>query len=451
MLYSIVLMIMSTLLFQSEADFMSLFNQVIPKADCKKMARAFRRSMTGAPPKLEDEILIAGLVFHVCQSTGVLSHHIHQLTGKRHSDSAISERRQTMDWPLWMALINKHCGPLAQKHKHPGAFYKGLRLVGIDGTTWNVANTPQVKTTARKTKSRRKTAAFHRLSGAVLYELGIHNPIAASLGVTGESELALAANLWPLLQKDWLVIGDRYYGVGKVAGIINRLENKPAALLRVRKNLKAHVIELLCDGSALITVIDSNSGEKLVLREIRASVRRRSGQWVRIRLWTNLLDPKTYPARELINLYAMRWEQEIAFKELKIDLKRDSILLSHTLCTAAQEVAALLIAQTLIVRARLSAADFGSVPVLNISFTKTHQVFLNVWAVTAIIGDLLSPRIVNTFLHRLLHTLAVQQSPPRRPRSCPRAVRQPIGSWPRLIRNTSASGHFAYKINKIKA
>jgi len=436
----------TTKFIQSEADFMSLFNQLISPAERRKLAKAYRRSAAGSPPKFKDADLIAGLVFHVCQNSGVLSEHIHQLTGKRFSDSSLSERRQTMDWPLWVALVSHACGHLAQEKLHPGAFYKGMRLIGIDGSNWSVANTPPIKKQARKTKSRRRTAAFYRLTGTVLYELGLHNPIAARLGLNGESELALATDLWPLLQKDWLLIADRYYGVGKVAGILMRLESKPAFLLRIRKNLKATIIKVLRDGSALIQVIDSETGQKVLLREIRARIRRRSGQWVNIRLWTNLLDDKAYPAQELVPLYAMRWEQEIAFKELKIDIKRDSLLLSHTLCTAAQEVAALLIAQAIIVRARLSAADFGSVPVLHISFIKTLQAFRSVWMIFAVIDDLLPKRTRQILTSRLLQILVDQQSPPRRARSCPRAVRQPIGSWPRLLRNTSSSGRFSYKI-----
>jgi hypothetical protein len=438
---------MSTTPFiQSEADFMSLFNQMISVRERKKLAAAYRRTLAGAPPRLRDVDLMAGLVFHVCQSAGVLSEHVYQITGKRISDGSLSERRQTMDWPLWMALVRKSCGPLAQGSQHPGAFYKGWRLIGIDGTTWNVANTPPIKDGTRKTRSRRRSAAFYRLGGAVLYELGLHNPIAAHLGLKGESELALASELWPLLRKDWLLIADRYYGVGKVAGALCRLDAKPAFLLRIRKNLTVTIIKVLRDGSALIHVRDPETGQKILLREIRARVRRRSGQWVTIRLWTNLLDDKIHPAQALVQLYAMRWEQETAFKELKIDLKRETLLLSHTLCTAAQEVAALLVAQAIIARARLAAADFGRVPVLHISFIKTLQAFRAVWTTFTIIDELLPQPVRHILVYRVLRALVAQQSPPRRPRSCPRAVRQPIHKWPRLLRNTSSSGRFCYKI-----
>jgi hypothetical protein len=429
---------------------MSLFNQLISQRDRQKLADAYRRTLAGAPPRLRDVDLMAGLVFHVCQSAGVLSEHVYQITGKRLSDGSLSERRQTMDWPLWMALLQKSCGPLAQESQHPGAFYKGRRLIGIDGTTWNVANTPPIKKGTLKTRSRRRAAAFYRFGGAVLYELGLHNPIAAQLGLKGESELALASELWPLLREDWLLIADRYYGVGKVAAALCRLDAKPAFLLRIRRNLTVTIIRILRDGSALIHVRDPETGQKILLREIRARVRRRSGQWVAIRLWTNLLDAHIHPAQALVQLYAMRWEQETAFKELKIHLKRESLLLSHTLCTAAQEVAALLVAQGLIARARLAAADIGRVPVLHISFIKTLQAFRAVWMTFTTIDEFLPPPIRHILVYRVLRALVAQQSPPRRPRSCPRAVRQPIHKWPRLLRNTSSSGRICYKIVPLK-
>ena len=56
--------------------------------------------------------------------------------------------------------------------------------------------------------------------------LDVHNPIAAHLGVDGESEMALAAALWPSLQKDWLMIADRLYGVGKGVGTLSPPEEQ---------------------------------------------------------------------------------------------------------------------------------------------------------------------------------------------------------------------------------
>ena len=64
------------------------------------------------------------------------------------------------------------------------------------------------------------------------------------------------------------------------------------------------------------------------------------------------MDELCYPAEELIALYAMRWEQEIAFREIKEHLHKNTILLSHTPVTAVQEICALFMAQAMVSRAR---------------------------------------------------------------------------------------------------
>jgi IS4 transposase len=47
-----------------------------------------------------------------------------------------------------------------------------------------------------------------------------------------------------------------------------------------------------------------------------------------LRFWTSLLDEAQFPARELAELYAARWEQELYFRELKRNMG------STTFCAA---------------------------------------------------------------------------------------------------------------------
>jgi hypothetical protein len=86
----------------------------------------------------------------------------------------------------------EHQTIIAAEARHPEAFYQGLRLCGIDGSTFSVTNTPQVKQRMKKARSRRGRAAFPKVGVAVLVELGLHNPLAAALGPDGESEMVLA-------------------------------------------------------------------------------------------------------------------------------------------------------------------------------------------------------------------------------------------------------------------
>jgi len=429
----------------SEADFETVFQQVVSEGEINAMRQRFRRSPAGVPPQVPDHLLIMGMVFHALLPCGLLSSHVRQLTGRRIGDSSISQRREAMGVDLFHALLSGALGPIAEPTPHPHAFYKGLRLVGIDGTTWSVSNTPPIKSSARKTRSRRGSAAFYKLGMTALYELGTHNPLAAKIGKDRESEMALAVPLLGTLQADWLLIADRYYGVAKFVSRLLSLPSKPWFLVRARDNLKRKIIDRLRDGSCLIEVRDAATGTRVFLREIYARVRCRSGRWVSVRLWTNLLNPKTHPAGELVLLYGRRWEHETAYKQIKLTLRRTPLLLSHTLTTAAQEICCLVIAQAIVARIRLRAAGTKHSP-LQISFIQTLHLCRSFWTITAAFGDILPAHTVPLLFQRVLDLLGQQRSPPRRSRSCPRALRQPVSNWPRLRKNVSSTRPFEFKV-----
>ena len=92
-----------------------------------------------------------------------------------------------------------------------------------------------------------------------------------------------------------------------------------------------------------------------------------------MRLWTSRLDEKAHPALEWLALYARRWEQERAYREFKVDLRAsgDSALASYTPDTAAQEIAALLVAMAMVARTRLQMARHAGVAPLRVSFGRT--------------------------------------------------------------------------------
>ena len=82
---------------------------------------------------------------------------------------------------------------------------------------------------------------------------------------------------------------------------------------------------------------------------------------------------KAHPAPGLLSLYARRWEQEIAYRELKVNLRAsgDSPLANHTPDTAAQKIVALLVAMAMVARARLQIAEAVEAATLRVSFGRT--------------------------------------------------------------------------------
>jgi hypothetical protein len=440
------------LAIEKTGAFKSAFNDLIGSRTISTIVRwcgvARRR-----PPKLSAHELVAGLVFHGLRGCGTLAENIRMITGKRVAKSSLSERRQNLPWEVFDIIMKAVLRPKAQEDKHADAFYKGWRLVGIDGTQFSVSNTPQVLASLSKAVSRRMNAAFAKLGAVVLVELGIHNPLAAAIGIEGDSEQSLAKELLEAIPEGSLLLADRLYGTGAFLVVLTAaLAQRPGHyLVRVASNLKPKLLAKLADGSALVEIKPSRGAGKLQTREIRGRVRRARGAWVEVRFWTSLIDVELYPAKELLALYAWRWEQEMTYKEMKVDLRQAELLRSHTVETAAQEVAALILAHALLAEERMRIAHRSGVEVLRISFGKTLALVRPLWVTLAAAGNLLNQEQAAGMINQVIRLIAETALPPRRKRSCPRKVRQPIGSWPRLTENTYAIGSAEYELIPIPA
>jgi Transposase DDE domain len=402
----------------------------------------------GRRPRVPLAKVLPALVFHFMNAAGTFAEHFAQLFEDSLADSSLSERRARLPWEVFTELMRLGLRTLAQAPTHPEAFWRVWRLVALDGTQFSLTNTPQVKARARKAKSRRGRAAFAKLTTGVLLELGLHNPLAAAIGRGGQSEWVLALELLAQVPAQALLLADRLHGCAAFVAAAWAACEKVGShfLIRARTNIKVQVVKRFKDGSRLVRVPVRQKGKPRVivqwleLREIRVRVQRPGHRAQELRLWTSLLDPKSAPAQELIELYARRWEHELYYRELKRQLRKSDVLQSHTVETGAQEIAAVVLASALLARARARAAA-GAAPVLRVSFVKLLELMRPLWLTLALGGDLLSARqkqqLTERFLERAGQLVTRRR---RRPRSCPRAVRQPVSAWPRLRRNQSWEG-----------
>jgi hypothetical protein len=156
-------------------------------------------------------------------------------------------------------------------------------------------------------------------------------------------------------------------------------------------------------------------------------------------LWTSLLNPRTAPVLELAQLYATRWEHELYFREAKRVLRQTDVLQSHTVITAAQEIAAIILATAMLARERARAAT-GHVPVLQVKFGVLLAVVRSTWFYLGPCADLLTERQKAQIVQRGQALMRRCVTGTRRARSNPRAVRQPVRKWPRLMETHSAEG-----------
>ncbi|MFZ4780194.1 MAG: IS4 family transposase, partial [Terrimicrobiaceae bacterium] len=414
------------------------FKSVVNPQAVGGMARQLGVRPRGKPKVTLHELMMVA-VAHALAPSGDLAMHAEQILGKKISGSALSQRRQGLPWQLFEWMMERVLGPRAELGKHAEAFWRGYRLVGVDGTMFSARNTAGILGRLVKAASRRMGAAFAKLRVVMLVELGTHHPMAAVIGTGQEGELTLAARLIGKVPEGCLLVADRLFGAG--AFLVRFLQQWASTrrdfLVRVSSTPKVEVLQVHGDGSARVQIGARSEGQKfdLLVREIRGVIRRRDGKRAEIRLWTSLLDAQDYPATELLRLYARRWEQEIAFKELKVQLQQGPLLDSQTVETAMQEMASLIVAQALVARVRMQAADSLDGQVLRISFAQVHQHVQMFWWISRYLGDTIPEKNIRAAAEAMLDTLATHATPPRRARSCPRAIRQPVSGWPRLIHN----------------
>src|SRR5216684_133660 len=406
----------------------------------------------GRKPRVPVDQLLQALTFHVTQGAGTLAEHFFELYQEPLANSSWSDRRIRLPWDIFADLMGRALRPVATR-RHREAFWRGWRLIALDGTQYSVTNTPQITATMTKAKSRRGRAAFAKIGVAVLLELGLHNPLAAAIARNAESELALARRVLAQLPKGAVLLADRLYGVPVVMVEVWAACRRVGShfVFRIPRNIKARVIAKLPDGSRRVRLNVREQGRAwriqggLEIREIRVQIGRPGFRRHELRLCTSLLDHRAAPALELAKVYATRWEHELYFRNAKGVLRQTDVLQSHTVETGAQEIAAIILVTALLARERARAAK-GLVSVLRIKFGVMLAIVRSMWFYLGPLEDLLTDRQKDQVVERGKALMRQCITGKRRSRTNPRAVRQPIRGWPRLQQTNSVEGPLKFKV-----
>ena len=435
-------------------QFLDVLDRLIPAGVLDQMCTELGPRPRSAP-KLPAGKLISGLIYHQLQDGGTLAGNSGRLHGIQMSDSAFAQRRQLLPLELFEQILGAALSPLADETLHPECFFHGYRLVGVDGTQFSAVNTPAILAQLPKAASRRFQSAFAKLRLVSLVELGTHAPLAACAGPVSESEQMLAARMWEQVPEHSLVIGDRLFGTPHTLWQATQAwqERDIAVLARVRGNIKAQIVERLSDGSAIVQVPvkeEQRLVDSLCLREIQAHGIGRNGEEFTLRLWTTLMDCTRYPAEQLARHYAHRWECELYFRELKLDVRNAPALASQTPETALQEIAALVLASAVLARLRVEAGTQLKVAPQRMSFYKLKLATQPLWNTYEIMGPTLTQTQRQQAWKRYIESVRLTAVlPERRSRSCPRVLRQPVSPWPRKLNQPSHTGEVRIKLLRV--
>lgn len=142
------------------------------------------------------------------------------------SQVAISKARARLGPEPLAELFDRACLPLATSATR-GAYYRDWRLVSIDGTTIDVADTgANAGVFGRDRIGRGHGSAFPQLRIVALGECGTHAVLAAAMDSYAVGEVTLAKQLVAALQPGMLCLADRGFTAGAAA---------PPAPARIRR------------------------------------------------------------------------------------------------------------------------------------------------------------------------------------------------------------------------
>jgi hypothetical protein len=261
--------------------------------------------------------------------------------------SGISQARSRLGAEPVKKLYEGIVAPIAEKGTK-GAWYRQWRLVSLDGSTLDVADTAENEKAFGRPGASRGSSAFPKIRFVALLENGTHVLWAARMSKYKTDELTLAKDVVPALQKGMLCLADRFFPSYK---LWNRAAQTGADLLwRTRHNARLDVEKRLPDGSYHSRIYASTADRRkrrngIVVRVIDYRLKNVKDAEPIYRLITTILDHQKAPAKELAALYQERWEIETALDELKTHLRGAQIILrSKTPELVRQEFFGLLMA-----------------------------------------------------------------------------------------------------------
>jgi hypothetical protein len=349
--------------------------------------------------------------------------------------SALCVARRRLGVEPVRRLFERAVRPLAEADT-PGAFYRGLRLVAVDGTLEDVPDTPANDAFFdRPTSGNRGDGAFPQVRKLSLVEVGTHVEFALCAASYHTGEKTMFPELLPHLQPGMLLLCDRgFFSYELWKSLVFRGIH---VLGRVIKSMVLKPLQRLSDGSYLAKIYrNSYDRDKdrhgILVRVIKYILNdpQRVGHQEEHTLMTDLLDETQYPAQELIPGYHWRWEHELVYDEQKthqdpVRAGKPTHLRSETPLGVIQELYAVSLGHFVIRSLMFQAARRVALDTDDLSFTGCFQIL----QCRLPECDSRTPLSLQEWYDALLAEMARERTTPRRNRNNPRVIKRKMKNW----------------------
>ena len=242
-----------------------------------------------------------------------------------------------------------------------GGQLNGRPVKAIDASTCQLPDTRKNQKRYPQPATQKAGCGFPVLKFAVLFSLCSGAVLNIMFGSLHDHDLRLLHLLWQVLQRGDILLGDRAFGefttlaaLPKWLGVdvLARLHGARKLDFRKAQRLGKHdglfVWKKGYQQSRILSATEWGLlPAEITVRIIRFTATIRGFHSRRITLVTSLLDPKLYPAQELVALYARRWRLELCLRDLKTTLGMEE-LRCQTPDMAEKELLAYLVAHNLV-------------------------------------------------------------------------------------------------------
>lgn len=341
------------------------------------------------------------------------------------ASTTISEARDRVGFGPVRALFEKLRDHLLSAYRGR-MLWKGMPLLALDGTTFKAPDSPENRHRfGLPGSSRGGRAGFPLLRSVALVSPLLRFVLGARFGPYRRGELDMALSLLPEIPSGSMLVMDRAYAAWRF--LFPLRERGHHFLVRLPKHFKARRVWALGAGDAVVEAEMHHTfrrshpefPRKVLVRQLHVRIR-----GVEMRYWTSLLDPKAFPAVDLVRLYAQRWEEELIFDELKTHqaglttVNRPVLFRSQTTRRVLQEAWGLMIAYNLVRILMAQAAHEQKLEAIRLSFVDALERIRQASLLMAAARTTDLPRIYA----ELIEAIGRSRLPKRRGRDNPRAV-----------------------------
>ncbi|MDH3976087.1 MAG: IS4 family transposase [Deltaproteobacteria bacterium] len=350
------------------------------------------------------------------------------------STSAYCQARKKLDLSSLESIL-RHTSKQLKSKAEPSKL-NGRRVIVVDGTGVSMPDTAENQHVWPQQSRQKPGCSFPQASICACFSLQTGALLSYEIGNKKSHELPMLRKQWSTFKSGDIFLGDKifcsYYDISKFKemGVDSVL-----TLARRHPVTKAEAVKVFGKDDLLIhwkkpsrSKASSYSQkdweelpEKLLLRQIKVTVKEPGFRVTSFYIIATLLNAKKYPADEIADLYLQRWDVELFFRDIKTTMGMD-ILRCKTPDMVRKEIMMHFIVYNSIRCLMLEAANRKDVKAQRISFKGSVQ-SLRQWEPHLNL-DKISRQERDRLIEQLYESIAGNIVPERPGRREPRALKR---------------------------